>query len=326
MTQSYEILDDPEYLRDAIELTSKRANLPPALVEKDLWVTFVLKHLCTDSLWKNNLLFKGGTCLSKCYDAIDRFSEDVDLLLDWRVLGYDSDGPAIESSRKKQDNSNVLLRGRLKQFVDDQFVPTLRNDISNMIHRPFEIVTNGTDVIFRYPSSYGSSYVKNEVIIEMGPRGKWGTPDYRIASSYISQNTVSLGDSAKIRCIPLEQAYYEKIQVLHSSASRGKVPDRYSRHYYDVYKIHHKLGRITFDFDSLNSILEYNRRFFPGAGFGYDTMKKGTYRLMPTEGMMDALRDDYKHMENMIFGEIPSFDDILSEIGMIEEELNSKTE
>ena len=72
--------------------------------------------------------------------------------------------------------------------------------------------------------------------------------------------------------------------------------------------------------------MEYNRRFYPGAGFGYDTMKMGSYRLMPTEDMMGPLREDYKHMQNMIFGDVPSLDDILSEIAIVEEELNSGTE
>lgn len=70
------------------------------------------------------------------------------------------------------------------------------------------------------------------------------------------------------------------------------------------------------------SNLDYNRRFYPGAGYGYDTMKKGSYRLMPTESMMEPLRRDYEHMKDMIFGPIPSFEDILWEIAEVEKELN----
>lgn len=325
MTSQWSILNEPNDLRDAVDITSATTGLPPAMVEKDLWVTFLLNHLFTDSSWKGHILFKGGTCLSKCYGIIDRFSEDVDLLLDWRVLGYGTDGPPIEQSRKKQENSNDLLHSKLKQFIDMKFVPELGKDISMVIERPFEVTADGTDVVFRYPSSFDTPYIRNEVVIEMGPRGRWGSPVGKMISSFVSKNIGGFDDRTDVICIPLEQAYYEKIQILHSSASRGKVPGRYSRHYYDVFMIHRRLGKIDFDFDSLDSNLEYNRRFYPGAGFGYDTMKRGSYRLMPTEGMIGPLREDYAHMQNMIFGDVPSFDDILSEIATVEEELNSRT-
>lgn len=317
------MLNEPGTLLDAIDITSKATGLPPVMVKKDFWVTFLLNRLFTDSPWRKNILFKGGTCLSKCYDVISRFSEDIDLLLDWRVLGYDTNGPTIEPSRRKQEDSNDVLRGKLKQFVDEEFVPLLDDCISDVMDRQFEIAANGSDVVFRYPSSFNSAYVRNEVMIEIGPRGRWGSPIERRMTSYISANIEGYDDDTLVRCIPLEQAYYEKIQILHSSASRGKIPSRYSRHYYDVYMIHRKLGRIDFDFDSLHSNLEYNRRFYPGAGYGYETMEKGSYKLMPTEEMIELLKEDYAHMKNMIFGDVPSLKDILSEIADVEKELNS---
>lgn len=56
-------------------------------IEKDLWVCYMLDYLFHRCALKDNLPFKGGTSLSKAYGLIERFSEDIDLILDWRVLG-----------------------------------------------------------------------------------------------------------------------------------------------------------------------------------------------------------------------------------------------
>lgn len=57
------------------------------MIEKDFWVCWTLDYLFHDSPWKEHLAFKGGTSLSKCFDLIHRFSEDIDLILDWRLVG-----------------------------------------------------------------------------------------------------------------------------------------------------------------------------------------------------------------------------------------------
>ena len=65
----------------------------PAIVEKDFWVCFVLDYLFHKSLWTQSFIFKGGTSLSKAYHVISRFSEDIDLIMDWRLLGYAVEEP-----------------------------------------------------------------------------------------------------------------------------------------------------------------------------------------------------------------------------------------
>ena len=56
-------------------------------IEKDFWACYMLDYLFHRCAWKDNLAFKGGTSLLKAYGLIERFSEDIDLILDWRVLG-----------------------------------------------------------------------------------------------------------------------------------------------------------------------------------------------------------------------------------------------
>lgn len=69
------------------------------------------------SKWKESFSFKGGTSLSKCYQLIERFSEDIDLILDWRVLGYEKDEPWNERSNRKQQQFGFELNQRTAIFI-----------------------------------------------------------------------------------------------------------------------------------------------------------------------------------------------------------------
>ena len=68
--------DDKELLRDIIVTVSERTGIDESIVEKDYYVTMILKELVQRN---PNVVFKGGTSLSKAYHVIDRFSEDIDI-------------------------------------------------------------------------------------------------------------------------------------------------------------------------------------------------------------------------------------------------------
>ncbi len=69
-----------------IRNTENKMKIQETVVEKDYWVCFILDYLFHQSEWNKSFTFKGGTSLSKCFSLIDRFSEDIDLILDWRLL------------------------------------------------------------------------------------------------------------------------------------------------------------------------------------------------------------------------------------------------
>ena len=78
-----------EDLEKIIRNASQRLNINEAVIEKDYWVCFILNYIFSQCKWKNAFTFKGGTSLSKCFGLIKRFSEDIDLILDWRIIGYE---------------------------------------------------------------------------------------------------------------------------------------------------------------------------------------------------------------------------------------------
>ena len=88
--------------------TSDKLGMHPAIVEKDFWVCYTLDYLFHRNKYGNIFVFKGGTSLSKVYHAIERFSEDIDIILDWRKIIPESENPWDERSKTKQDQFNKM--------------------------------------------------------------------------------------------------------------------------------------------------------------------------------------------------------------------------
>ena len=92
----------------------------PAVVEKDFWVTWVLHCLFRQPTLARILRFKGGTSLSKVYHLIERFSEDIDLIIDWRVLS--GEDPLAERSRSKQGKLNAQLNEQAQHYIGGEML------------------------------------------------------------------------------------------------------------------------------------------------------------------------------------------------------------
>lgn len=105
-------------------------GLNDTIAEKDFWVCFTLDYLFHRSSWKDVIIFKGGTSLSKAFHLISRFSEDIDLVLDWRVLGYSINEPWEKRSNTKQDVFNKEANGRVEAFLAEILCPTIKKGLS----------------------------------------------------------------------------------------------------------------------------------------------------------------------------------------------------
>lgn len=125
----YQLIQQPEeQLRILFRNTTQRMGLNESIVEKDFWVCLTLDYLFHDCPWKDAFTFKGGTSLSKCYGLIHRFSEDIDLILDWRVLGYGLNEPWEQRSNTKQDAFNKEANRRAEIFLAEELLPVLRKE------------------------------------------------------------------------------------------------------------------------------------------------------------------------------------------------------
>ena len=124
-----------------------------------------------------------------------------------------------------------------------------------------------------------------------------------------------------------ERTFWEKVTILHREAFRAEdrpFPSRYSRHYYDLYRM---IGspvkdRALADADLLARVVEFKDKFYRCPWAHYDLAKRGTMRLLPPAYNLDKLRADYAHMQNMLFGKKPSFEEVMDGIAKLEAEIN----
>jgi hypothetical protein len=100
---------------------------------------------------------------------------------------------------------------------------------------------------------------------------------------------------------------------------------RYSRHYYDMFMLSRSVIRESAlkDIELLESVTAFKKRFYPRGWARYDLAVPGTMKLIPPDHVLKFMKNDYRDMQNMIFGEYPSFENIINGLSMLEGEINS---
>src|SRR5450755_424145 len=113
---------------DLFAETANRMGLAGAVVEKDFWVCWVLKQLFSIEAFSGRLLFKGGTSLSKIFHAIHRFSEDIDLAVDYEALGFRGERDPRREDISKTRRANILdeMMAECRRYIDGEFLVALR--------------------------------------------------------------------------------------------------------------------------------------------------------------------------------------------------------
>jgi len=312
-------------------VSARELKIPEAMVEKDFWACWTLDYLFHTCPWAEHLAFKGGTSLSKCFDLIQRFSEDIDIILDWRLLGYERDEPWIERSRTKQDKFNKEVNAKTEVFLREIFLPRLQTDFADLLGSKFSLFIDEGDpqtICFAYPRMFDERSILPVVRMEIGALAAWTPTQDAIVTSYSAQRypSVFVQPSTHILTVAPERTFWEKATILHKEAFRtnGKLPPRYSRHYYDLYCMDKSPVRAAAlaDLDLLERVVRFKDCFYPANAAHYELARPGTIRLMPPDHCIAALRDDYEHMKNMIFGKQPEFAEILTGIQQLEIKIN----
>ena len=312
-------------------VTAREVKLPEAMVEKDFWVCWTLDYLFHESQWKGHFAFKGGTSLSKCFNLIDRFSEDIDLILDWQILECAKKDPWAERSKNQQAKLNEAMNEETAEFLKNVFMPKLEQDFSVLLADTFRLYIDESDpqtVCFEYPRSFEDTAILPMVRMEIGALAAWTPTEVSKIKSYAAQQYPHLftqPDTDILTVLP-ERTFWEKVTILHKEAFRtnGNFPLRYSRHYYDLCCMDRSEVKASAykDKNLLERVVAFKIRFYPAGNAHYELAKPGTMRLMPPEDCMKQLRDDYEHMRNMIYGFRPEFDEIMACIQRLEYEIN----
>lgn len=311
------------------ELFSETATLMKttnAIVEKDFWVVWTLNKIFSDDRLNKILMFKGGTSLSKVFNLIGRFSEDIDLILDWRLISKVN--PLSEQeSKNKQVKFNEQINENAKVFIKDQLLPIFSQILSPLCI--CIIAEDGFSINVKYPNAFDDSYLRPEILLEIGPLASWLPSDSFEISSFAAQKFPQVFEKGNctVNTIVAKRTFWEKATILHHEANRpsdSAMPTRYSRHYYDLAMMakNEVKEEALVDLDLLKNVVEFKQKFYPRTWAKYEEAIPGTLKLLPPEFRLDSLEKDYKAMQNMVFDKHISFDEIIGILGKLEKEIN----
>ncbi|GEC72134.1 Nucleotidyl transferase AbiEii toxin, Type IV TA system [Flavobacterium flevense] len=314
-----------------LQQVSNKQGLAPFAVEKDWWVVQTLTTIFEMTVGAH-LVFKGGTSLSKAWNLIDRFSEDVDLAIDRQFLGFEGE------LTKKQITA---LRKAANSYISETFFIELQNAFTEkgFQNLKWEIIkTTESDqdpviINLYYPNSIDTpGYIKPRVQIEIGCRSlrePFSTQEIVSLLDIEFPNTIFSQPASIIPTVNPERTFLEKIFLLHEEFSKPKEKirvERLSRHLYDVYQLSQtKFADAALQNKELyETIVKHRFKFTKVGDIDYNLHQPQTINPIPSTDIIEAWKADYKTMqEQMIYGDSPSFETIISKLTELKTKINN---
>ncbi len=319
---------------ELFQATALSMGLPPTVIEKDFWVCFMLDYLFHTCKYQKAFVFKGGTSLSKSYHVIERFSEDIDLILDWREIIRDESNLWDDRSKTKQDQFNKQINALSAEFYSNTLVPFLNEELQQKlgsgewcsVDKNDEMVIN-----FYYPQLFTEyDYLRDCIRLEIGPLAEWLPSHMTKITPFAAEKypDLFLQKDTSVLTIDVERTFWEKITILHKISNFPKdkpLPSRYARHLYDVYNMGNSwVKEKAFERkELLEKDIIFKQKFYYAKSAHYETATLDNIMLLPNEYTMPAIIKDYDAMRNMIYGKIPELEDIIKYLSQLESEIHS---
>ena len=308
-------------------------GLSKAIIEKDWWVTAVLRALFTLP-YAENLSFKGGTSLSKCWNLIERFSEDIDIAVNRKYLGF------VGTLSKTQISDR--LRRAACSFVREKLQVDLRNQLeTNGINvTDFSVKVNITPITttdpeiieIEYQSLFDEiDYIKRKVIVEVSGRSM-SEPLQSITLQSMMDEVFPNEDFTEkpfeIQAVIPQRTFIEKICLLHEEFAKPQElmrTERMSRHLYDLAQMQDTpfAEKALINKQLYNSVVEHRRIFIGLKDFDYSTLAPKTINIVPPENIIEFWKADYEIMQRtMIYGSSLPFDKLIEKIKQLNKKIN----
>lgn len=317
--------DHPEDLAALTIRTAEAVGIDEAFVEKDFWVVEVLRAAAVprqiaakDGVTHDVLpIFKGGTSLSRVFRLIERFSEDVDLLVPFPDAG-------------------LSINAR------DKVLKQIRDDVSAHLARDGEPVASTTgvkrNIRYPYPTRFGSAAVTEGVLLEMGSRGgTYPTEPHQLRSMLANFAIEQLSESPEaweefapvtVEVLSPERTLLEKLALLHDAVSR--YPEDGSRaklltggrHLYDVHQLLDSepvvraltslgsdgVDALCADIDRHSEHADFTFTPRPASGFGASPLCDNSHAARA------VLREGYERALSLVYGTRPGFEECVDSI------------
>lgn len=324
--------------RGFCELASAQIKLDAPSIEKDFWVCWILRETFALPKTGPHLTFKGGTSLSKGWKLIERFSEDIDVVIAREYLGFGGDKALeIADSKKQREARLEELREACRDHVQNVLHPELRTHLQSRLpsHIEWRLENDPNDpdqqsLLFTYPSVFTrGAYLNPQVKLEFGARSDTEPSARPMIQPYLADALPGefKNPSFSVHTVAPERTFWEKAMLLHEEnySNKPKPNPRMARHYYDVWcllnaGIGDKAAAISGLFDS---VAHHRAIFFRKKKDAQDSLQQGSLAIQPRDDRRAAWQQDYEAMKSaMFFGNTPEFTEILSVISAFESRFN----
>ena len=316
----------------------KHPGINQVAIEKDWWVTVILKALfktdCRDSL-----IFKGGTSLSKGFNIIERFSEDIDLAISHSFFGIE------KTSKNQREKLRKMSRTYIHEALSAQLDSLLKEmgisgySIENVTQtqdkngewRSIDSDKDPTVILLHYPSVVEDtiSYIPPRVKIEISCLSMDEPTEEREIHSLIGEcfESEDADTNCIVRTVVPTRTFLEKIFLLAEEFQKEQPRSlRMSRHLYDLEKLMDtKYGHEALSDRSLyDAIVEHRRTYYALKHINYDLHNPSTINFTIPESSIEAWKADYTDMRRFfIYGESWSFDVLIKKIEELQEKVRS---
>ncbi len=219
-----------ELFKDAVLASSQQKGISEIFVEKDYWVTVALSTIFK-SEFGSLAVFKGGTALSKCYNIIERFSEDIDIV--------------ILSSEGESGNQ---LKTRMKKISDTLSLILPEVEIEGITNKKGQIRKTAHSYNKIFSGNFGQ--VRDNIILESTWLGSYEPYTTAVVESFITEMMLDKGQAElvekynlhgfKVQVLSKERTLCEKIMsLMRFSFSENPIADLNNkiRHVYDIHKM-----------------------------------------------------------------------------------------
>ena len=311
-----------QLFRDAVRITAQQMNIPPEFVEKDYWVTYALFTIFNNEIGKD-MVFKGGTALSKCYHLIERFSEDIDLV----VL-------------RREGESNNRLTTKIKTISDVVNAVLPEVNIEGLTQKMGMNRKTAHSYNKEFKGNYGQ--VRDVIVVEATWLGYYEPYTTKSIVSFVGQMMLdkNQSDIAKENgLLPFELLALEPIRTICEKImslvrfSYGENPmddlKKKIRHTYDLHQLLKQDEFLQFfqstDFDSmLLKVANDDIVSFRNNNIWLNHHPKEALIFKDLENVWSELKtiynDDFK---NLVYGALPNNEAVLETLKMIKERLNA---
>lgn len=309
--------ENPSLFNEAVRATAQQMGILDIYVEKDYWVTKAL-HLIFSNPIGTEVVFKGGTALSKCYGLIERFSEDIDLVV------LNREGESGNQLKKKLKTISSVVEGLMPEV-----------EIAGVTNKLGMIRKTAHEYPLIFSGKFGQ--VRDKVILESSTLGHFEPYHKQKINSFIfemmmSKNQSELAEKYQLKpftvqVLDIKRTVCEKILSLvrfsHTENPIGDLKMKI-RHLYDLHRV---LGQKEIkDFIASTDFEEMIKRVGQDDVEGYrsnnawlDYHPKEALIFKASDQVWGELESTYsKEFRDLVYGEFPAPEEVLSSLKFLE--------